>query len=379
MPFSLYLHFPFCTNKCAYCDFYKELHNCGSEARFFDALMVETRLTADTHIGKDKRVSSIFVGGGTPSLVNTDSLGRWLRLVRDLFDVVDGIEFSIEMNPESVTRDNLSALRDLGVTRPVFGIQSFDRNLLMSLGRDHDSHQSRRAIYLANALGFRNIGVDLIFGLPGQTSRMLSSDLDQIIDLEPRHISFYQLIVEPGTPLAERVASGEMHMPDQELSLALYQGGCERFAEAGYRRYEVSSFAQPGFECAHNIRYWEGGDYLGLGPAAHSFVGGRRFANPESLDQYVDALSRGILPSVPDGSGREERMTEAILLGLRTSQGISRSAFSRRFGVDLEERLDREQYRVFLRSGHLVAEDDNLRLSDHGVYLADEITRRLVK
>ena len=379
MSLGLYLHYPFCRNRCSYCDFYKELYDEQLEEQFFGALATEADLLASEYANDHREVTSIFIGGGTPSLASRDLLADWLKTVKRRFSVSDHLEFSIETNPESVSLDLLEFYQHLGVNRPLFGIQSFDTRLLKVLDRRHFSHDSHRAVYQANALGFTNFGVDLIYGLPGQNSGMLAMDLDQLLDLEPPHISFYQLTVEEGTGLAEKVSAGTLRLPDQELAHAMYRGGAQQMEEAGYKRYEVSSFAKPGFECRHNLGYWEGDEYLGLGPSAHSFMDSERFANAADLRTYLDELQTGRLPRVIDKSGLEERMTEAILLGLRTTQGINRRRFSQRFGVPLKDRLDRKQYRILVESGHLVPDRGNLRLSDEGFYLADEITRRLLK
>ncbi len=378
MSFGLYLHYPFCRNRCAYCDFYKEIYDPDRETGFFAALATETELVAeecDTHA----RIETIYIGGGTPSLVNTGLLGKWLVQVRELFDISSDLEFSFECNPETVTRELLEELKELGVTRPVFGVQSFDLQLLSLLNRRHCVHDSHQSVYLANALGFETFGADMIFGLPGQSGKMLSADLDQLVDLEPPHISFYQLTVEPGTRLARRIADGSLTLPEEELLCAMYRGGCERLAEAGYVRYEVSSFARPGHECRHNLRYWEGDDYLGLGPSAHSFVKGRRYANVSDLAEYKQTLSKRERPLIVDESGLEQRMTEAIMLGLRTARGIDRVKFSRKFGRALEDCLCDDQYARLIESGHLMRDGDCLRLSDQGFLLADEITRRLLR
>jgi oxygen-independent coproporphyrinogen-3 oxidase len=379
MSFGLYLHFPFCRNKCSYCDFYKELHDKSLEGQFYDALLRETELLAARYADSDREISSIFIGGGTPSISNLTLMGEWLDLLRAQFVVRDGLEFSIECNPESVTLEKLEMLKSLGVNRPVFGIQSFKPKLLSVLDRKHDPHHSQQAVYWASVLGFENYGVDVIFGLPGQTDRMLTTDLDEIISIAPPHISFYQLTVEPGTKLAAEVDSGRLRLPDNDYNFALYKGGCDQMAEAGYERYEVSSFARPGFECRHNIGYWDGSDYLALGPSAHSFMQGRRYANHSDLQGYIKALEAGELPQIEDATGDEARVTEAIMLGLRTSHGIDRVRFNERFGVPLENRLNRKQYDLLIGSGHLIPDKGSLRLSDDGLCLADEITQRLLK
>jgi len=379
MPFGIYVHFPFCKNKCSYCDFYKERYNRALEREFYHALRIETELAAEDPAIQSQTVTTIFIGGGTPNLTDLELFADWLALLRRHFDIAPRIEFTIECNPEQVTLESLQRLRELGINRPVFGIQSFNLDLLKLLDRRHNPHDSQRAIYYANALDLKNFGVDLIFGLPGQTSKMLSADLDQLLDFEPPHISFYQLTVEEGTPLWNRVRRGKVKMPDQELTLALYRGGVERMTEMGYRRYEVSSLAREGFECKHNLGYWEGSDFLGLGPSAHSFISGVRFANCADIGDYVKSLKSGILPRTIDESGIDERMTEAIMLGLRTSAGISRTAFADRFGANVESRFNREQYALLVESGYLIPDRGILRLSDEGIHLADEITRRLLK
>jgi len=379
MSFGLYLHFPFCRNKCSYCDFYKELYDHELERQYYKALQIETELVARQLDSSDKEISTIYIGGGTPSLTSLELFENWLNNLRSLFDIRSDVEFSFENNPESVTVDLLSWLEGLGVNRPAFGIQSFNVQLLRLLDRKHRPDDSHRAVYLANALGFGSFGVDFLYGLPNQTGKLLSVDLDELIDLNPPHVSFYHLTVEEGTPLYGRVKSDRLRMPDDDLTTALYRGGAALLTDAGYERYEICSFAKPGHECRHNLAYWEGGDYLGLGPAAHSFMDGRRFANSRDISKYVDSLLNGKRPLIVDESGLEQRMTEAIMLGLRTTRGINRSRFASRFGRQLEDRLERTQYDMLVESGHLIPDRGSLRLSDEGLLLADEITRRLVK
>ena len=379
MAFGLYLHFPFCRYKCAYCDFYKESHDRLLETRFYKTLYVETGLAARALHERDSQVATIYIGGGTPSLTDLDMLQSWLQQVRRLFECREDVEFSFEINPESCSRELLERLLELGVNRPVFGVQSFDRKLLQVLSRKHDLRQVHEAVYLANALGYDNYGCDLLYALPGQTGKMLSSDLDQMTDLDPPHISFYQLTVETGTELARQAERGKLALPDSDFAQALYHAGYEHFKENGYERYEICSFAKPGHECRHNLNYWTGGDYLGLGPAAHSFINGRRFSNVANLYEYMEALEKTRRPIVEDQSGDKERVFEAIMLGLRTARGIDRTQFEERFSRPLSNVVDTKQCELFLNSGHLVDDDDYFRLSDEALILADEITRRLTK
>lgn len=379
MLLSLYLHFPFCTNKCAYCDFYKELHSSVLESRYFDSLKTETDLAFARLELNEVEIDSIYIGGGTPSLAGSERLAGWLDQVQTLAPMSTNCEFSLECNPESVNREKLEELKQIGVTRPVIGIQSFDKKLLKKLDRRHVTEQSYEAVYLAGALGFESFGVDLIFGLPSQTSKMLSADLDMIVDLDPPHVSFYQLTVEPGTKLERLVEAGKMKLPNNDQISAMYSGGVEKFESAGLNRYEVCSFAKEGHECRHNRGYWTGKDYLGLGPGAHSFVNRKRFAVINDLAEYTRALGDGVWPIVEDKSGEKERRAEAIMLGLRMSEGISSGQFVSRFGVPLEDCLKSEQVKLLTKSGHLVCEEGSYRLSGESFIVADEIIRRLLK
>ena len=378
-PLGLYLHYPFCSNHCHYCDFYKETYDADAEQRYFAALAIETSLAALHYRLRGRTLGSIYIGGGTPSLADLNLLSTWLDQVSYLFSFDSKMEFTLEVNPESANLEKLQAWKLLGVNRPVFGVQSFNPALLKRLGRVHNPVDTQRAIYQANVTGYDNFGTDLIFGLPGQTSRMMLADLAELLDLRPPHVSFYQLTVEPGTKLARQVGSGRLRLPDQDTCLAMYRGGSEKLADSGYRRYEVSSFAQPGFECRHNLGYWTGREYLGLGPAAHSFLGEERYANPASLTTYLAMLAARHLPAVRDESGLPERMAEAIMLGLRTAQGLDRRRFSQRFGRPVDECLDPRQYELLIASEHLSDNNDFLRLTERGIVLADEITRRIVR
>jgi len=378
MSFGLYLHYPFCRNLCSYCDFYKTGYAPSAERQFWNAVIRETTLVAQL-TAPGRLVTSIFIGGGTPSLANFDSLAEWIDTVHRCFQLADDVEFSCETNVESVDRDVLVRLKELSVNRPIFGIQSFDTGLLKKLDRNHSPRDTHRAIYLANALGFDNYGVDFLFGLPGQSTRMLSSDVDHLLDLRPPHISLYQLTVDGNTKLRRQIEDGAVRLPEQDLAAAMYRGSATRIMEAGYRRYEVSSFSLPDSECRHNMGYWTQQEFLGLGPSAHSFVNQERLANVANLDEYVVALGHDDLPRIIDESGLAERMTEAIMLGLRTSAGISRSRFEDQFGQPVEFVLDKDELSSLLQSGHLIQEENRLCLSDDGMLLVDEITARLLK
>ncbi len=379
MSLSLYIHFPFCTNFCSYCDFYKERHDIALESVYYRALEIELSLAAPT-IDPDERVlDSIYIGGGTPSLTDLGSLARFIGEIKKYFRLNDNVEFSFEINPESMDSDKLQTLKGLGVNRPIFGIQSFNLRHLKLLDRKHKLEDSYRAVYLARALGYDNFGIDMIFGLPKQTTQTLSDDLNQIIELKPPHISYYQLTVEKGTALELKLESGKLKLPDDDLSAAMYRGIHEELSKHGYFRYEISSFALPGYECRHNMRYWDGGDFLGLGPAAHSFIENQRFSNSPDLHFYLKQLHDDKRPLLFDTFSRESRISEAIMLRLRTARGIERKEFLQRYGISVEDAMDRANFDELVKSGLLEPNLNHVRLTESGFPLADEIIRRLVK
>jgi len=377
MSFGLYLHFPFCRNHCSYCDFYKLKHAVDREREYFDALKIETELAAQKLSAGP--ITSIYVGGGTPSLSNLDLFAEWYELATRVFGQSPEVEFSFETNPESASLRLQERLHLLGVNRPLFGVQSFNAGLLALLGRQHNPRDSHQAIYHARALGFRNFGIDLIFGLPGQIADQHTADLEQALDLAPPHISYYQLTVEPKTELSQMIDRGLIRPLDPEVVAAMYREGRDKLTEAGYVHYEVSSFAREGYECRHNQGYWDGSDYLGLGPAAHSFVDGKRFYNPSSLQEYTEKLASRDLPWIEDTTNPMTLMTEAIMLGLRTSQGVDRARYQGRYGSPVEERLNMTELDSLVDSGHVISDKRTLRLTDEGLCLADEITARLLK
>jgi oxygen-independent coproporphyrinogen-3 oxidase len=379
MSLSLYIHYPFCTNLCHYCDFYKEKYDAESEKLYCKAVETELLLSKETIDPDDRLIDTLYFGGGTPSLTNPRNIENLLKIIRKYFRLGANLEFSFEINPESIDSDKLISLKELGVNRPIFGIQSFQPKLLATLNRKHRLEDSFRAVYLARAVGFDNFGIDMIFGLPKQTSRKLSDDLNQLIELEPPHISYYQLTVEKETILDARIDAGKVKLPDADLMAAMYRGINAELAKHNYFRYEISSFALPGFECRHNMRYWEGGDFLGLGPSAHSFIGNHRFANSADLKTYIDKLSRRERPLILDTDRKEARISEAIMLGLRTAQGLVRENFRHRFGISVEQAVNGESYRMLIDSGLIDPEGDRVKLTEEGFPVADEIIRRLVK
>ncbi len=349
------------------------------EEQYSKALLTELRLAKESLDPDNRKLETIYIGGGTPSLIDFWHFKYLISMIKEYFEIDPLAEFSFEINPESIDSDKLLALRELGINRPVFGIQSFSDRLLKRLGRTHITKDSYKAVYLARAVGFTNFGIDMMFGLPGQTTKKLSDDLNQLVDLSPPHISYYQLTVEKDTLLDKKIKSGKVKLPDRDLQAAMYQAINRELKESSYYRYEVSSFAIPGFECRHNLRYWDGGDFLGLGPSAHSFIGQKRFANTSDLKTYIDKLSSGERPLIYDTDSNESRIVESVMFGLRTARGIERDKFRQRFGMSIEDALIGDQFKKMVDSKLIISDDEYVRLTENGLPLADEIIRQIVK
>lgn len=379
MPLSLYIHYPFCTNLCHYCDFYKIKYSPEIEAEYFKALKNEIEMVGKSLGQGTEIVETIYIGGGTPSLAASRHLEKLVEQIKKGFRLSINLEFSLEINPESVDSEKLLFFKELGVNRPIFGIQSFDVRSLKLLNRTHNREDSYRAIYLARGIGFDNFGIDMIFGLPQQTAKNLGDDLIQLLELTPPHLSYYQLTVEKETELAMKIDNGELNIPDSDLSATMYRSITTELEEHNYSHYEISSFARAGYECRHNICYWNGGDFLGLGPSAHSFIRGKRFANVSNIATYLEKLGRFERPLICDDDSIDSRISETIMLGLRTSWGIDREKFKQWFGIPIEQAVDDNSLKTLIDSGLVDPDGDHIKLTKSGFPLADEIIRRLVK
>ncbi len=381
---SLYLHFPFCSRLCGYCDFHKELFNRRKEALYFQALAVDTQLAAEElYHNRDNAnkiiLQSIYIGGGTPSLISPHHFGQWVAQLKELFAFAEDLEFTVEVNPESANQENLALFRESGVNRLSIGVQSFDTASLKALDRRHKIEDTLRVFYLTRALGIDNISADLIFGLPNQTLHQLERDIHELLELEPTHISYYQLTVKDNTPLAKQVLAEEVTLPDNDTMAKFYRFGSECFAEHGYQRYEISSFAKSGARSRHNTRYWTNMPYMALGPGAHGYTGEQRYALVADTNGYVDSLlNENKRPLTRETLTAHDHVLEDIMLGLRTTDGLDIVRFRSRHGRSPEEALAPKEYRKLIDSGRLIIENQRLRLSDEALALADEIIARLV-
>ena len=324
-PWGLYVHFPFCRRKCVHCDFYS-ITALGLIPAYLEAVRREMRLYAAT----PGLIDTIYVGGGTPSLLNAEQAQTLLKDVNAAFTVTTDVEVTFEVNPEGLTADYLKKIRAAGVNRLSIGVQSFDEAALEFLGRRHRAQDGMNAIALAREAGFANIGVDLIYGLPCQGMETWLETLERALETRPEHLSLYELTYEPGAPLGKRLSRGEIQRLDEETQRSFFWETARLARSAGYSHYEISNFAREQKISRHNSKYWDHTPYLGLGAAAHSFDGARRWWNHASARRYISDLSHGCAPvSDSEQIDAEARMLETLYFGFRTAKGLDLNGLGR--------------------------------------------------
>jgi len=334
-PLAVYVHIPFCTYKCGYCDFNAYAGLDGVKLDYGAALVRE--IEANAPLFADRLVTSIGFGGGTPSEVAPSQIASVVSAVRGRAPLAEGAEITLEANPGTCTAGGFRELREAGVTRLSLGVQSFDACELRFLDRIHSPEANVAAVELARAAGFANIGLDLIYGLPGHSADGWRQTLETTIALGPEHISTYALTVEERTPLARRVARGEVTMPGEDLVADLYELATDTLASAGFEQYELSNWAKPGFESRHNRTYWTDGDYLAIGAGAHGYLDGERYENAAHPRDYVAAMGAAKLAVLPAVSNRyvpdpATAMSDWLSLRLRLLEGFLPEEFEQRFG-----------------------------------------------
>lgn len=334
---GLYVHLPFCRQKCFYCDFPSYAGQEGRMAVYVEALLGELAREGAPLRAAWGPPRTVYLGGGTPTALPPALMERLLAGLREFLAAApDALEFTCECNPGTVDAAYLSLLRAGGVNRLSLGVQTFDDALLRRIGRIHTAAQARAAVRQARAAGFRNLSLDLMYGLPGQTLAGLEMSVRQALALAPQHISIYGLQVEEGTPFARAQAAGRLALPSDEESEAMYDYMTAALPAAGYARYEISNFARPGFESRHNLGYWQDVPYLGVGAAAHSYLDGQRYENPRGIEEYLAALREsGRARREEEPLTRATSMEEFAFLALRTARGIDRARFAARFGCEL--------------------------------------------
>lgn len=368
---GLYIHVPFCATRCGYCDFntYTPAESGGATAEgWLAALAAELGRAAAVLRGTP--VDTVFVGGGTPSLLGAAGLGAVLEAVRGTVGVHAGAEITTEANPESTSAELFAAIRAAGYTRVSLGMQSVSRRVLAVLDRAHSPGRAAAAAHEARAAGFEHVNIDLIYGTPGESDAELADSVDAALEAGVDHVSAYALTVEDGTALARRVRRGEVAPPDDDVLAARYELIDRRLSEAGLQWYEVSNWSRPGGECRHNLGYWSGGQWWGAGPGAHGYLGGVRWWNVKHPNAYAQALAAGRSPVAGfERLGGAERHTEAVMLGLRLRSGLQAAVLS-----DAEQ----QRARRAAADGLLTERGQHWVLTPRGRLLADAVVRDLL-
>jgi len=367
---GLYIHIPFCRSKCSYCSFYSTT-SLGLIDDFLLALFTEMSFYGPLSGPLD----TLYIGGGTPSVLTTRQIGSILEHVWQFFRFTENPEITVEINPADMSFRELKSLRLLGVNRISIGVQSFNDGILEFLGRRHTCSQARRTIADAGRAGFENVGIDLMYGMPGQDMPSWAETLEEAVSCEPEHLSCYQLTVDDDTPLGRRRRTGEVLLPDDEGQYDFFLRTSAMLTGAGYIHYEVSSFARSDtFVSRHNSKYWNHSPYLGLGPAAHSLADNRRWWNKGSLSEYLEDIYAGKAPVASSETlSMKELHLEALFLGFRTRKGIHLQNFNKRFACDLlKEKVG--TIKTLQDSGFLIIEDGYLRPTPSGLAVADSLS-----
>jgi len=366
---SLYIHIPFCMKKCIYCDFFSVPYDDALVLKYMPAVAHELELRK----GLAGELKTVYIGGGTPTTIPAPSLIGLLRKIRDTFSVSPDAEITVEVNPGTIDKEKARALSDAGVNRFSIGVQSFDDKALQLLGRIHTFEDVIKAVAAIRYADIRNISIDLIYGIPGQTMEDWSHAVAMAKELSPEHVSAYELTPEKGTPLYELIARGKLKKPDEESIVEMYYHAIDSLARGEYRHYEISNFAKQGFECRHNLTYWNRGEYIGLGAAAHSFIGDRRVKNVNDIGRYVEALQKNDLAVEENVEiSCEEAMRETIFLGLRKTEGLNIRELREDLGIDIAGAASE-----LINQALLEVEGERLRLTRKGIVVSNTVITEL--
>jgi len=369
---GLYIHIPFCVKKCNYCDFYSLgcVANGGIE-RYIDALCVHIREEGKKYA--DIVADTVFLGGGTPSLLSPESIKRLFCSIREAFVLSDRCEISIEVNPGTLNSEKAQTYKEIGINRVSIGLQSVCDRELKALGRIHTLEDFKECYRLLRDAGLNNISIDVMYALPDQKTEDFIKTLDTVVEFAPEHISAYCLKIEENTHFYK--IKDTLELPDEDEQYKMYMSLCERLDAAGYSQYEISNFAKKGAESVHNLKYWLSDDYIGFGPSAHSFMDGVRYSYADSTDKYVEAIEKGGLPKkIAEESvvlTDSEKMDEYVMLRLRLASGVNTGEFEARFGITFESRYS--SIKKYEKSGHVCKKGNNYALTPKGFFVSNYI------
>jgi len=366
---GLYIHIPFCKSKCFYCDFNSFSGKEEHISEYFEALKREIILYSERL--KNYKIKTVFIGGGTPSLVDARHIYETINLCKQKLNITSNAEISIESNPGTLTYEKLMTYKEMGINRLSIGLQCWQNHLLKEIGRIHSIEEFIENFNRARKVGFKNINVDLIFGLPAQTLENWIETIANVTQLKPEHISCYSLKIEENTVFGDMLKKGELLPATDELDRDMYSMTIVRLAENGYKHYEISNFAKDGYECKHNLIYWEAEPYIGIGAGAHSYFNDERYNNAYDINDYAHSImEQGITRENIQEISKKESMSEYIILGLRLVDGISIKDFKLRYDMDIFNVFG-EQIRKLIKKQLLELEGDRLKLSRVGLDLAN--------
>ena len=371
---GIYIHIPFCKRKCSYCDFYSVAKTDAADD-YVSAIIAELNLRADEINLAD--VTTIYIGGGTPSVLNLRQMAYLMDGLRSRMDFGKVTEVTMEVNPDDVTVDYMSGVKSLGVNRISMGVQSFVDAELRAVNRRHNAEEAISAIDTIRNAGISNISVDLIYGLPGQTLESWSYSLNMLLQLDVQHVSAYNLSYEEGTALTRLRDMGKITEVDEDTCVVMYELLCTKLAEAGYEHYEISNFARPGYYSRHNSSYWDGTPFLGLGAAAHSFDGKVRRYNPSNLKDYLASIAAGYVAYEAEQEEWWQMYNEMVMVALRTMWGIDVETIARRFGEKMRVRFE-DIAQGFVEQGVMQKFGSNYKIAEKGMMMSDTIIRELM-
>lgn len=367
-PFGLYIHIPFCKSKCSYCDFYS-IKTCKNNIdEYINNLKEEIKLYSDKLT--IRKIKTIYIGGGTPSTLSSETVNDILKTVSDNFEIEEGAEITIEANPESLRKNKIISYRQAGINRLSLGVQSFLNKELTFLGRIHDVEESLNTIEIIKN-NFDNYSIDIIFAIPEQTFAEFKESLNKAIEINPPHLSLYNLQIEKGTLLYKKINNNEIQKISEELDYKMYNYAIEQLIKNKYNHYEISNFAKKGYESKHNLIYWDYEPYLGLGPSAHGFNGSNRYFNVQNIYSYNKEISKNNFPVEEIVKlSKKDLITERMIMGLRLKKGINKNKFKSRFGVSIDE-LYGDVIDKLKKENLIQVDDEKITLTKKGLNLGN--------
>ena len=372
---GVYIHIPFCIKKCDYCDFISYCDKNSLIEPYMKVVKKELKEEIEKVIHDDYQITTIYIGGGTPSSINAKYIVELMNVINEVINEKEngGLEITIEVNPGTVTEEKLKAYQKAGINRLSIGLQETNNELLKSIGRVHTYEQFLETYTLARSVGFQNINVDLMIGLPEQSIENIKKSLDKIIDLKPEHISVYSLILEEGTKLYKKYQNKIIELPEDEFERHMYWYVKNKLENAGYRHYEISNFARPGFESRHNVNCWKQKEYIGIGLAAHSYIKEKRYSNSSTMEKYLEGEKK----EVHETQSKEDKEKEYMLLGLRMIQGVSIQQFKNKFGEN-PIFLFKNELSKLVEENLVEIDGDKIKLTSKGLDLANLVWEEFV-